>query len=200
MPQRANHEDRRAQIVYSVWAVIANEGIHGVTMRRVAAQAGVSVGRIQHYFASRDELVRVSARAMVLGAQARYETHGDGGDDPRAALRFAVGHVIPENDEQARGTTIWLAYVAASVNDEQIAAALAAAKRGQEEEVAQLLRRLGVATEQAVHDARSLIGLADGLAVRVLLGDLEAVEAVAALDAATERCCPKPSRRRVGSV
>ena len=45
-------EQRRTAIIHAVWQVIAERGMGAVTMRTVAAAAGVSVGRIQYWFLS----------------------------------------------------------------------------------------------------------------------------------------------------
>lgn len=183
MPKQVDHAERRAEIIRGVWALIAEAGIEAVTMRRVAAAAGVSVGRIQHYFASRSELVRASARAMITAAEGTYAAEGSA---PGPAARYAVDHVIPRTDAQRVGTTIWLAYVSASVGDPEIASILAEAKRGQEDEVTRLLAEAGVAGGDAGarRRARMLVALADGLASRVLIGDLTTEEAMAVLDEA----------------
>lgn len=53
-----NHtESRRDQILSSTVQCIAQNGYDGVRLRDVSRHAGVSVGMIQHYFDSREELV-----------------------------------------------------------------------------------------------------------------------------------------------
>lgn len=179
MPRQVDHDERRTQIILGVWQLMASGGIEAVTMRRVAAAAGVSVGRIQHYFEGRGDLVRASARVMLEGAEGIYEqvTH------PDEALRFAIRHVVPTTEQQRVGTAIWLSYVAASVGDPEMAAILVEGKRGQEDEVVRLLTARGDRDEEARRvSARGLLATADGLAVRVLIGDLTATEALTTLD------------------
>lgn len=55
-------DSRRELILRSTVECIAQNGYDGVRLRDVSRQAGVSVGMIQHYFDSRDELV---AQAIV---------------------------------------------------------------------------------------------------------------------------------------
>lgn len=171
--------DRRFEIVQGVWHLIAAEGIDAVTFRRVAAAAGVSPGRVQHYFGSRRELVVGSARAMVEAAAAQHEAAYEAG--PAAdRLRDLICHALPVSDYQKVGLTVWCAYLAHSAVDAEIAAVLIEAKRGQAEGAAELLRELGVRDPEAVADR--LVALADGLGVRVLTGDLSAERALALLD------------------
>lgn len=171
--------NQREEIVYGVWAVIAEKGLPGVTMRAVAAAAEVSVGRVQHYFKSKNSLILESCRAMIEHAYARYD---EGTDDPRTRLAEAIRHVIPGDATTRLGTTVWNAYVAQAVVDPEIARLLAESKRGQENEVARLLQELG--HDNAVEVARSLIAQADGLVQRVLIGDLSYEEAHAVVESA----------------
>lgn len=184
MPRQVDHTQRRTEIVHAVWALLAEGGIEAVTFRRVAAEAGVSVGRVQHYFESRTDLIHTSARAMIEGAGARHEALQD---SPAEALRHAVVHVIPNTPTARVGASVWLSLTAASVADAGLARILTEAKRGQQADVASLIVALhGTAPDAATTQARSLIGLADGLAQRVLVGDLTAGEALASLDAALD--------------
>ena len=65
MPKIVDPEQRRTEIIHGLWAVIYERGIHAVTYQAVAQAAGVSVGRIQHYFDSKQDLVHAGCRAMV---------------------------------------------------------------------------------------------------------------------------------------
>lgn len=184
MPRQVDHTQRRTEIVHAVWALLAEGGTEAVTFRRVATEAGVSAGRIQHYFDSRTELIHASARAMVEGAGARHVALQG---SPAEALRHAVRHAIPSTPMTRVASSVWLTLAAASVGDAGLATILAEAKRGQQDEVARLIALLRATEPDAAQDvARSLIGLADGLAQRVLVGDLTAAEALASIDAALD--------------
>ncbi|MBY8848094.1 TetR/AcrR family transcriptional regulator [Saccharothrix longispora] len=58
MPRLADHDQRRAQIARAFQRLLAAEGFAAASFARVAAEAGVSVGLIQHYFAGKDVLLR----------------------------------------------------------------------------------------------------------------------------------------------
>lgn len=164
----------RSEIIKAVWILIAHGGIEGVTFRRVAEQAGVSVGRVQHHFGTRDSLVRAACIAMIDGAHATYEELPS---DPITRLRHIVLHAVPDTPHTRFGTSVWYAYLAKSVDDPAIGRLLAETKRGTEDEC---VRLLGPRPE-AAPIARRLLALADGLAVRVLVGDLSGAEAREAL-------------------
>lgn len=165
--------DKRTAIILGVWRVILERGISGVSMRSVADAADVSLGLVQHYHRSKDELIRASAEAMIAGAAIRY---GES-PSPRDAVRHLVTHAIPTTKAFRDGVVIWHAYLAACVADEGLARLLRDAKDGQERE---LVRHLsGILPDDAAQRvARTVIALADGLSARVITGDLSGTEAV----------------------
>lgn len=60
MPKLINHEERKQEIAQAVWAVLAREGIRGVSVRTVAAEAGISTGSLRHVFPSHEEMMLFS--------------------------------------------------------------------------------------------------------------------------------------------
>ena len=144
-----------------------------------AEQAGVSVVRIQHHFGTREALVRAACAAMIDYAHAEYQELPD---DPAARLRHIMLHAIPDSPQKRFGASVWHAYLAKSVDDSEIARLLADTKRGVEDECARLIEQAGQSipgrrVTGARIVARRLLALADGLTVRVLVGDLSGAEA-----------------------
>lgn len=193
MPRVVDHEVRRWEIVYALWMVIAEHGIEGVSLRHVAAEAGVSMGRIQHYFGTKDALVLAGCTALVQSAYGGYQETAD--DAPRERLLHVVSQQIPRDDAGRVGVSVWYAYVAKSISHAAVRQVLAEARRGAEEECVRLIRadradRGGDVVRdagQALEQARRLLALADGLTLRVLVGDLEPAEAVATLESEVGR-------------
>jgi AcrR family transcriptional regulator len=84
--------ERRRQLVEAGLAIAEREGTEALTVRRVAAEAGVSLGLMYHCFATKDELTVAMATRIVedlaaAGDAARADVHG-----PAAALD--VGSVL----------------------------------------------------------------------------------------------------------
>ena len=173
---------KRAAILTAVWGLIAERGIAEVSFRNVAQRADVSLGLVQHYFGSKEQLVRASAEAMIESA-ARWHRSEDMA--PRAALRRVLAHQIPTSAAARRGVAAWYSYVAASFSDAKLAELLADAKRGQQGEAAGLVARLRPGAD-ASEIARRLIAISDGLTLRVLGHDLSATDAVRSLDLALD--------------
>jgi AcrR family transcriptional regulator len=66
MPKRVDQEARRRRITDAVARIVERDGSAAVTIRRVAAEAGVSQGQIQHYFPGKDDLL--DAAVSTAGA------------------------------------------------------------------------------------------------------------------------------------
>ena len=183
MPRQVDHLQRRREFAEAVWAVIAAQGIEGVTLRAVAAEAGVSVGRVQHYYATREELVRDSCRLMI-DAAADAVGHEDGVHpaDPAAALRAILVAGLPTIPSGRVGVAVWTAYLAKSVGDPVLAELIGDTQRAAANHVESLLSDLGVPPSDAAGCAVELLALADGLGTRVLVEGMGAAEALAVLD------------------
>ncbi|QQB15337.1 TetR/AcrR family transcriptional regulator [Brevibacterium casei] len=195
MPKIVDHAARRTEIVHALWLVIYTRGIDAVTFRAVADAAEISIGRVQHYFPSREALVLEGCRQLVAGAEIDDEAElvdeaGDGsgemeeagdvaGADPVDALRTFVRAFIPAGEAMRVGASVWFTYVAKAVGDPLIAeivvdndrrTAEAAARR-----VARVLARgseagqVAVGAEPATEAAVRLVALAKGLAQDVML-------------------------------
>jgi AcrR family transcriptional regulator len=57
VPKRMDQDQRRRAIAEAVFAVIGDRGFGAVSLRDVASAAGVPMGSVQHYFATKDEML-----------------------------------------------------------------------------------------------------------------------------------------------
>ena len=62
MPKIVDHDVQRVRFAEAAMSLIAQHGLEGVTMRAVAAEAGLSYGSLFHYFSSKDELLMHAVR------------------------------------------------------------------------------------------------------------------------------------------
>ncbi|MDQ1293035.1 MAG: TetR/AcrR family transcriptional regulator, transcriptional repressor of bet s [Actinomycetota bacterium] len=182
VPRTVDHRERRREITYAVWQVVVKQGFGAVSLRNVAAEASISVGRIQHYFPTKDEMVRYSCQALVDQAGELYEARtADLG--PAEALRFLLTHAVPATETLRTGVTLWYAYLARSADDPQIARIVRRAQTVAEEQAVRLLHEAipdpdpVAASQDPLRLARRLLAMADGLALRVLVGQITASEA-----------------------
>lgn len=100
--QYLSKEERREAILQAAMRVALAEGLAAMTVRRIAAEAGVATGQVHHHFASGGELkslafvrvIRELLDADVVGENAswRERLHSMlGSDDAGLSLTFASG-------------------------------------------------------------------------------------------------------------
>jgi TetR/AcrR family transcriptional repressor of bet genes len=186
MPRAVDHEQRRFEIVAGLWQIVAEQGIEGVSLRTVAARAGVSMGRVQHYFGTKDALVVAGIDLLVKRAVIEYDATA--GRPPRDRLLHILLQQIPATDAGRIGVTVWYAYVAKAMTHTAVRQILAEATRvGVEECTRHIEEADGLEEAEARARAIELLALSDGLTLRVLIGDITAEEAEASIRAYTSR-------------
>lgn len=186
MPRVVDHEQRRTEIAYGVIAVAAEQGLAAVSLRSVAAAAGVSMGRVQHYFADKDELVRHACRLVLTRARQQFESDAAEGG-PRENLRNLLVMTVPHTAQARLGTSVWYAFIGAAATDPDLAALIREGWQGMQETATDLVRQAAGSTVDAVAAGHALAASADGLVLRVLLGTLTPAEATATIDAELDR-------------
>lgn len=107
MPKIVDHQERRQKIVEAVFRVLGDRGVDGVSLRDVANEAGVSMGAVQHYFQSKDEMLAFALSYMKQRASARFAHQVGNLRNPtiRDYLRTILRVLLP-TDEQSRQETI----------------------------------------------------------------------------------------------
>ncbi len=122
MPKVVDHEDRRQRLAEAVWELTLREGLEGVTLRKVAAEAGVSMGQVQHYHASREEMVRDAVTRAVAALNARIEASvkaAAAGEEagPELILRACLYAVLGRDEEGARLLRLSVAVLGRAITD-----------------------------------------------------------------------------------
>ena len=172
MPKIVDHEQRRTEIIYALWQVIYEQGIHAASYQAVARAAGISVGRIQHYFASKQDLVRAGCQAIVDTAESVHLGRTEA-LEPLDALTELLLQPLPRTEALRLGISVWYAYLARATADPQIGEILAKASRGALEYAARLLECAGAPAQEA----ERLIALSNGLAQAAMVGAVTVEEA-----------------------
>ncbi|WP_017541636.1 TetR/AcrR family transcriptional regulator [Nocardiopsis halophila] len=96
MPRTADHEQRRRQIADAVCALIADHGLDAVTVARTAATAGMSVGLVQHYFRTKDDMLLHAFRTVSARIRERAEEHIRAGTEHRRPIAQVMAAVMAE--------------------------------------------------------------------------------------------------------
>ncbi|MEU4481639.1 TetR family transcriptional regulator C-terminal domain-containing protein [Micromonospora sp. NPDC023966] len=189
MPKRVDHRERRALIADALMRVAAEQGLEAVSLRHVAAAAGVSSGMVQHYFRTRDEMMtfalavvrerneaRVTRAVAALGAT----------PTPRALLRTMLAELLPLDEERRADGRVALAFLAYTAVRPAVAAALHDETAALLGFIAGLIRAGQPAGAEGRVDAeRAAVGLLavmEGLGIYLLGGHYPPETALAALD------------------
>ncbi|MGB3635817.1 MAG: TetR family transcriptional regulator, partial [Rubrobacteraceae bacterium] len=64
MPKIVDHEERRRELAEAVWRVILRDGVEGVSVRNVAAEAGWSTGALRHYVGTKEDLLASATQLL----------------------------------------------------------------------------------------------------------------------------------------
>ena len=165
VPQQARGEERRERILRATLAVISRSGIPAVTHRSVAEEAGVPLGSLTYWFATKDDLLREALRRFVEDEAERLceisAALEAGGDPAAAARRFAEAlELSSDGSEQIAQFELYLEAARnpalRPIAEEGLAA--------YDEVAIVALRALGV--ERPEEAAPVFVSLADGLGLR----------------------------------
>lgn len=89
-----HHGDLRRALVDAALAEIREDGAHGLSLRRVAARAGVSHAAPYRHFADREALLAAVAEQGFAGMAVRMDARaGEHGDPVEALIEIGVAYV-----------------------------------------------------------------------------------------------------------
>jgi AcrR family transcriptional regulator len=108
VPKVVDVEARRRELSDALWRIVLRDGMHAVTVRSVAAEAGVSAGMVQHYFRTQDELIEFAMRDALEHMLERVGRIDLTRPDPEAALA-AMEQVVPLDSQRRAEAEVWLA-------------------------------------------------------------------------------------------
>ena len=132
MPKQVDHHERREAIAHALWRVVDQEGWPRVTLREVAREAGVSLGQLQHYFSSRDQMLDF---AIEFAAEQTAQRVGRGLEalrqppHPREVLRLLVIEWLPLRPDSRASSRMHAAYVLEAMHDSALCGRVGAGLR-----------------------------------------------------------------------
>ena len=191
MPKVVDHEERRRELAEAVWRVILRDGVEGVSVRNVAAEAGWSTGSLRHYFGTKESLLTAATQLLEERVRERVRKRFEGkryGGTPREAVREVLCEVLPLDEERRTEGELWFAFAARSLVDSRIAEEHALVFDGVRELCHRVVYQMAergwlVSGLDPVVEAARLHALADGLAVHGLMGRIGEEEMLEVLDA-----------------
>ncbi|MEV7614222.1 TetR family transcriptional regulator [Streptomyces sp. NPDC089799] len=138
--------DTRQNIIDAVLRIIGQDGIAAVSNRRIAKEAGVSLGSITYHFATQHELLRESLLLFVAEETRHFTALADECTDDCLDIRQAaevVASVAGGDGFDSRHIAPFELYVQAG-RDERLRAAAAECFAAYDRLAARILTRLGL--------------------------------------------------------
>ncbi len=118
MPKRVDHHKRKSEILQELLAHAASEGLHNVTLRGVAAQAGISLRQVQYYFGTKDVLIQEGLHLLEQhshrGVNKRLSALPDS-SSAYATLMALFEEALPTDSESRQFHLLWMSYAMLSL-------------------------------------------------------------------------------------
>jgi AcrR family transcriptional regulator len=125
VPRHADHDQRRAQLTAALLRIASTRGLQAVTMREVAAEAGVSLRVVQYYFTDKATLMTAGLAELAgrLDRRVRARAAAAGEGLPvRQVLEIVVGSILPSDDAARDDALAWTAFYAVALTDPTLGA------------------------------------------------------------------------------
>lgn len=166
-------EGRRAEVADALFRLAVREGLHRVSLRTVAAEAGLNVGSVRHYFEGQAELMRFAMRTVIDRVSVRLarkvEALGDASglsaDERREKRVELLAELLPLDETRRAEVTVFLEFVHAARTDPGLADLASESARG----TRALVRRILAALDPDEAEVLRLTALLDGLSLNGVL-------------------------------
>ncbi|MEU6127550.1 TetR family transcriptional regulator C-terminal domain-containing protein [Saccharopolyspora sp. NPDC047091] len=192
MPKQVDHEQRRRQIAEALLRLAGRGGVEAVNLRDVAAEAGISMGSVQHYFRSKEQMLHHAVAHVNDRAAARIRDRLGSTDAPRAVVRTVLLEMLALSPESREEYLVSVSFFLRALAEPELAAVYRRWWPQLEQWITDLLRAAQDAGELAAEldpstEARILLAVPDGLSVGLLLGHHTPEAAVELVDHALDR-------------
>lgn len=109
--ERKLPEDRRKALIAATLTCLGRDGQAGLSVRKISAEAGISIGLINHHYPSKDALVAESydrlATALLESAK---EAVAQAGSDPHARLKAFCRSVLTGEGLDRESFRAWVVF------------------------------------------------------------------------------------------
>ena len=164
---------REAALTYALLGIVAERGLDQVSVREVAAAADVSIGTVQHYFPTKDQMLAAAYAEVVARLRSRLQAVPLGAD-VRRNLSAVLAELLPLDERRIAECRVHLAFAARAAT----APDLAATQRAALTELHAAVTETFVAAHgdevpraRCAVAAQAAIALSDGLALHAVSSD-----------------------------
>ncbi|MCO1658336.1 TetR family transcriptional regulator C-terminal domain-containing protein [Pseudonocardia sp. S2-4] len=190
MPKKVDHEARRREIAEAVLRLAAADGLESVSLRQVAAEAGISMGAVQHYFRTKDDMLGFALEHLARRREDRITARlSAGGAVPtvRELVRVSALEVLPTDEPSRADYLAGIAFFIRALREPRTAGLLTEGAPKLYDFFAGQLLRAQAAGELAegadpYREVVLLWSMVDGQSSALLLGECSAEDAVATIE------------------
>ena len=168
MPKQVDHALRRRELVEASWDVISREGIEALTLRKVAAAADCTTGRIAHYFTGREELLLAALSTAYAAAESRMVRIEQSSRSAEDRLRGVIHEALPLNAERLKEWRVWMVFWAAAATNDDLAQENTRRYGAWQRMLARLITE-NAGPVNAENLAFALVAMIDGIGIRTSL-------------------------------
>lgn len=167
MLNEVSSHERRVSIAHALRRLIAAKGIASPTLRAVAAEAGVSMGLVQHYFSSKDELMNFTFELTEQQTEESINRRlaAEEGADTRRQIEILLEELLPLDEDRRESA---LMFLLVSLQHSAVADRVRAGLDQMTVAVREWLQVIGVPAAERDEIANELVALHEGLAVLLL--------------------------------
>jgi AcrR family transcriptional regulator len=130
---------RKQAILDATLRLVAAQGAGAVRLRDVARESGVSVGSLQYYFDSRDQLIREAFDQHAREVVELVALAGDASATPTARLAAVIDAAVLRPDLRF-SAALWMEFVTAGLHDGQLRPLLAGTYEAWRDLLAEVVR------------------------------------------------------------
>ncbi|NLU83496.1 TetR/AcrR family transcriptional regulator [Rhodococcus sp. HNM0569] len=155
------------QLATAVFDVAAEQGLDNASVREVAKRAGVSIGAVQHHFATKDAMLDYTLRGL-LDRLLHHVADLPDDTDARTGLTALLGELLPLDERRTREAHVRTAFAVRAVTSVSLAEIRRGAMFALRSRVSAYLLELGA--DEVEISAALLLGAVEGLALDALSG------------------------------
>jgi len=195
MNDSSSPSPRKDALTEALLRIVAERGLDQVSVREVASAAGVSIGTVQHYFPTKDEMLTAAFAEVVRRVRIRLASV-EHGDDVRRNLSTVLREFLPLDARRSEEARIMLAFATRAATSPALAEVQRNVLGEIHEALSEAFARAAsdrVDPKEAKQAAHIAIAAADGLALHAVSapGWMSRRQLAAALELLLERLVPE---------
>jgi AcrR family transcriptional regulator len=138
---KGDHAARKQEIAEATWRVIADKGVAGATIRRIARETGYSTGVLSHYFSDKNEILEFAVESLFALWLSEYRKTEISDISAEDELRHLLNSLLPTDEISKFFWSLWMHFLAGAVDNSKHAEIIADFQVHMRDRIARIVRR-----------------------------------------------------------